>query len=73
MWVMVGSPTFLYKQTGMAGCAMVRAVAHGIDSACGVVVDSAGSPKCPLATTSTTKKEERSTIAVGTPRRAITF
>ena len=48
MVVMVGSPSFLCEQTGMAGCAMVRAVAHGADSACGVVVVSAGSPQCPL-------------------------
>ena len=27
MWVMVGSPSSLCEQTGMAGCAMVRAVA----------------------------------------------
>ena len=46
MVVMVGSPSFLCEQTGMAGCAMVRAVAHGADSACGVVVVSAGSPQC---------------------------
>ena len=45
MVVMVGSPSFLCEQTGMAGCAMVRAVAHGADSACGVVVVSAGSPQ----------------------------
>ena len=41
------------------GFAMVRAVAHGAVSACGVVVVSAGSPQCPLRT-STTKEEERS-------------
>jgi len=62
MVVMVGSPSFLCEQTGMAGCAMVRAVAHGANSACGVVVVSAGSPQCsPPAPT--TKEDKRSMVA----------
>ena len=64
MWVMVGSPSFLCEQTGMAGCAMVGAVAHGADNACGVVVVSAGSPQCsPLA-------PPRRTSAVWSRRRS---
>ena len=62
MVVMVGSPSFLCEQTGMAGCAMVRAVADGADSACGVVVVSAGSSQH-LSTTSTTKEDKRSMVA----------
>jgi hypothetical protein len=38
MVVRVGSPSFLCEQIGMTGFAMVRAVAYGADSACGVAV-----------------------------------